>query len=496
MKRLISIEERINQIAKEDMGLDFVDVQFDIVPEQKMFEVMAYGLPGQFSNWKFGRDYEKIRTIYEKTGGSLPLEVVFTTDPARSFLMKNNTFAIQALTIAHVIGHVAFSTMNKYHCMMNKDIISRLNSASNRFDDYERLYGINTVEKVVDAGHSIMRHSSPWETEETENEKRERVFKKKKQKIHERKTTQFGDFFTEDVDKKIKMERELYNSKLWNWLKNITPVEPTEDLLRYIIDNSTVLSDWEKDILEIIRLQGRYQWPMIRTKYMNEGWATFVHQKIMRKLFQENLLTPEEHSEYNYMNAGVKAMNPFSLNPYMIGCGIWEDIEDRWNKGKYSEEYEEETDMKRKIEWDTGEMKGWEKCLSILKVHNDWFFMSNYLTNEVIRNLKIYLYQRKEDWDAEYIVITEHEIDEIRKIIINNFSSNSIPVIKVVNGNYKETGALHLIHENIGMELDPAYARRTLRHIHHIWGKDIVLHSVRKGKTVAKYTQTKHTKPE
>jgi stage V sporulation protein R len=49
-----------------------------------MFEIMAYGIPGQIRSWKYGRDYEKTRTIYEKLVLDLPYEVVVNTNPCQS----------------------------------------------------------------------------------------------------------------------------------------------------------------------------------------------------------------------------------------------------------------------------------------------------------------------------------------------------------------------------------------------------------------------------
>ena len=160
LKRLQKLETRIYQIAEEN-GLVFGDIEFDIIPQEKMFEMMAYGMPGMFGNWKFGRDYEKTRTIYEKMGVGLPYEVVVNTNPARAYLMKDNVLSLQTLIIAHVVGHVAFFTMNKYHKENDSDIASRLIIASQRYEEYERKYGIDIVEATVDAGHSIMFHSNP-----------------------------------------------------------------------------------------------------------------------------------------------------------------------------------------------------------------------------------------------------------------------------------------------------------------------------------------------
>ena len=49
LKRLIKIEDRIYQIAKEDLNLDFYPIEFDIIPPQKMFEIMSYNIPTNIS---------------------------------------------------------------------------------------------------------------------------------------------------------------------------------------------------------------------------------------------------------------------------------------------------------------------------------------------------------------------------------------------------------------------------------------------------------------
>ena len=175
LNRLIKIEERIAEIAKDDLGLEFYPIEFDVVPPQKMLEIMAYHIPTNISNWKFGRDYERQRTIYEHGQAGMPYEVVINSNPAKAYLMNDNKFAVQCLVMAHVYGHCAFFTMNRYYQNSRQDIIGILHEATRRFNEYERRYGIDEVEKTVDAGHALQWHSSPFESRETENEKRLRV---------------------------------------------------------------------------------------------------------------------------------------------------------------------------------------------------------------------------------------------------------------------------------------------------------------------------------
>ena len=472
LQKLVKLEERVYQIAEES-GLKLTPIEFDIVPENKMLEIMAYGMPGQISNWKFGRDYERIKTIFNHSKGSLPLEVVNTTNPARAYLMKNNTFAIQALVLTHVVGHVAFSTMNKYHDEIDKDLVSKMIAAGARFNDYERKYGIGIVEATVDAGHSVHLHSSPFESNETEDEKRERIFEQTKQKAHDRQPTEFDDLLVHENElaRAAEVERDLFNHNLWMRLKNRIPVEPTEDLLRFIIDNSRFLSAWQKDILELLRKQGRYFWPHVKTKYMNEGFATWWHETTLRKLFNEGMLNSEEHAEYNFTNAFVKAKNPFAMNPYLIGSAIWYDLIDRYDKGKFGDEYDNETDMETKKNWDTGAMLGHEKMLETLRTHNDWFFMQNYLTNELVRDLELYVYVLKKDFYSEKIVVTDKQKEEVKNLIIKSFAHSGIPKILVQEGKRE----LHLEHRHVGMDLDQEYTQKTLDHICYLWGETVYL---------------------
>src|SRR3989304_1037343 len=95
LKRLAKIEKRINRIVCEEMGLNCFPIEFDVIPPQKMLEIMAYHIPTNISNWKRGRDYERERTIYEHSAGGLPYEVVINSNPARAYLMSNNKFAVQ-----------------------------------------------------------------------------------------------------------------------------------------------------------------------------------------------------------------------------------------------------------------------------------------------------------------------------------------------------------------------------------------------------------------
>jgi len=482
LQKLIKIEDRVKEIVTE-MGLKFVDVEFDVCSPQKMLEIMAYRLPTNISSWKYGRDYEKSRTIYENLDPNLPYEVVCNSEPARAYLMNTNTLAVQSLVVAHVYGHVNFFTENKYFANSRNDMISVMSEATKRFNSYEKKYGIDEVERIVDAGHAIQFHSSPFETE-TEDEKRTRVYEQTKKMIHgDVHRSEYGDLSSSNKIS-LDIDVELKNQRLWRQLKTRTPVEPTEDLLRYIIDNSVVLEDWQKDILETLRMEGQYFWPNIRTKQMNEGWATMIHEKVMNKLFMEGILNSSEHAQYNFSNSLVKAKQRMSMNPYLIGSTMWRDIEDRWNTGRHGDEWKDCTSHAEKENWDKDEGKGWQKCKEVMRTYTDWFFMQDFLTTDIIDELDMYLYKPIESSMTIDYIRTHHSAEEVRQIIINSFAHSGIPKIEVFDGNMRNSGFMRLKHSWGGSNLDKKFALETLSHIRYLWGRLVSLETMMDKKNI------------
>jgi stage V sporulation protein R len=483
LQRLIKVEDRLNQLAAE-YGLKYCDIEWDIIPDQKMFEIMAYRIPGNISNWKFGRDYERIRTINENMYDGLPYEVVINSDPSRAYLMKNNTFGVQCLVMAHVIGHAAFFTMNKYFEETRKDIIQVMDYAAKRYNEYEKAFGLDELEMIVDAGHALQFHSSPFDIE-TEENKKKRVFEMRRRKDHNINKGEYADITKNHEDEdKVKQDIQLYNQKLWRAIRQKTPIEPCGDLLRYIIDYSTKLEDWQKDILEILRLEGQYFWPQIKTKYMNEGFATYWHQKLMGQLFKEGFLDTSTHAQYNFSNALVKAQHKLAMNPYLIGCKMWEDIVMRWDKGRHGRDWEDCNNRKERDEWDTKDMKGHEQMFRILRSYQDWFFMQNFLTIDLVEDLNLYIYVGKENPQSFDLIRTNHEADDVRNLIIASFAHSHIPEVNIVNINYEDAGKMFLKHSYAGAELQLEYAKKTLNHIYDLWGREVILETVLQKKPV------------
>lgn len=476
LQRLVKTE---NVILKEieNMGLTHLPIEVDVIPDQKMLEIMAYRSPAQISNWKFGRDYERLRTVHETTPAGLPYEVVVHGNPARIFLMKSNTFPVHCTVLTHAIGHCVFFDMNKYWSQTRTDFLDIMSESNHRFLGYERKFGIAEVERTVDAGHALQHHSSPFDNE-TEDEKRERIYRQKRQQKATRGKSEYADIVP-SIEKKRIIEYadiELENERLKRELRLKSPVEPSEDFLRYIIDNSQILEDWQKDILEMLREEGRFLWPVIRTQFMNEGFATVIHEKVMKHLFQIGILNKEEHGSFNYSNSRIKAYNPTQLNPYLVGSTIWYDIEKRWDTGRHGVDYENCESAREKENWDTKDMKGWKKVIEVLKAYHDWFFFQDFFTEELVDELDLYLWEIEETMSTWDIKRTKHNARGIKEGIVNSFAHSRVPRIVIVDGNFR--GGILLEHKHTGADLEIKYAIETMKHFRNLTDKDIYLDTI------------------
>ena len=78
----------------------------------------------------------------------------------------------------------------------------------------------------------------------------------------------------------------------------------------------------------MMREEMLYFWPQLETKIMNEGWASYWHQRILREMD----LTTDETIEFAKLNANVIQPSKTSINPYYLGLKIFEDIEKRYNQ--------------------------------------------------------------------------------------------------------------------------------------------------------------------
>jgi stage V sporulation protein R len=471
IERLNDIEKDIKRIA-EEFGLTTSEVEFEIVSSRKMIEAMAYRFTTNFSHWSFGRDYDKQKTLYEHQGAGIPYETVWNSIPPKAYLVETNPVILNILVMAHVYGHVDFNLENKYMrgAAEYMDLAREARSAEKRFKKYERTYGLETYEKTIDSAFSVCWHLPPDLLSEPEDDEilRERLIDIKKERIRSIQKREFH----EDKSEIESLKKDI------DELQQKTPPVPRYDILRYILEKSPKpLAGWQKDIISTIREQTAFFEFQKRCKLLNEGWATYVHVHIMRQLFEEGKITPEEHKEFSSFHSRVTSEAPKTLNWYSVGLKFYEDLVYRWDRGMFGKEFRESEKPDKWIAYDKKESKGIEKIFDVRKNYTDRMAIEEFFDEAFIRDAGIYLWSEEPDPQTGEIrqVIAEDDPKKIKRVLKGYFSLYGTPIITIEDGNYNNNRELFLRHEFTGQELNPMMESGTLENLYYLWGKPVHL---------------------
>ncbi|MDR7316064.1 spore cortex formation protein SpoVR/YcgB (stage V sporulation) [Brevibacillus nitrificans] len=260
-----SIDE-ITEIAK-GFGLDFYPMRYEICPADIIYTFGAYGMPTRFSHWSFGKSFYRMKLSYDLNLSKI-YELVINSNPCYAFLLDGNSLIQNKLIVAHVLAHCDFFKNNMRFSNTNRDMVESMAASSERIRQYEIEYGKEAVEDLLDASLAIQEHIDPslmrpklrWKREPEEPAK---SAKKGKTDRH----SSYDDLW--GLDRQEKTETEPVKP-----LRKFPP-SPEKDLLLFIMEYSSVLEDWQRDVLTIVRDEMLYFWPQMETKIMNEGWASY-----------------------------------------------------------------------------------------------------------------------------------------------------------------------------------------------------------------------------
>ncbi|MED0673833.1 SpoVR family protein [Aneurinibacillus aneurinilyticus] len=447
IRQLERAVDEITEIAT-GFGLDFYPMRYEVCPADIIYTFGAYGMPTRFSHWSFGKSFHRMKLQYD-LGLSKIYELVINSNPCYAFLLDGNSLIQNKLIVAHVLAHCDFFKNNVRFSQTNRDMVESMAATAERLREYEIRYGKQTVEEFLDAILAIQEHVDPslrrhfsW-AEDPEKTRAELEIGHKHP---------YGDLWLldeEEQKRKITAEEEAKKRT------ERFPPEPEKDLLLFIEEFSPRLENWQRDVLTIMREEMLYFWPQIETKIMNEGWASYWHQRILREMD----LTEDETIEYAKLNAGVVQPSTTSINPYYLGLKIFEDIEERWNHPT-TEEVER---FGRKPG------RGREKIFEVRELDSDISFIRNYLTKDLVEKTDMYVFGRQgNDW-----TITDKTWEIVRDQLVISRVNGGFPYIQVQDGDYLHNGELYLFHQFEGMELDVKYLEKTLPYVHKLWGKSV-----------------------
>ena len=449
----------ILQAKAEEMGLSFAPVVFEEVDAEEMAMLAAYGgFPRRYPHWRFGSEYLRYRELYRYGLGRIH-ELVVNTEPVYAYLLKGNTPLVQKLVMAHVYAHADFFKNNLAFRPIPKDMLNEMAHHAAYVARAMDRHGARAVEEFLDLALSLENLIDPHapyirRLEEAASPSGEHLEETPLPQGRLRVRPYLDPYVNPPAEPPKEAEEGASQKPL--------PPRPTRDILGFLARHAP-LAPWQRSILEIIREESLYFAPQAATKVMNEGWATFWHTRILLPL-----LSTAEALEFAELQAGL--LTPQGFNPYRLGYHLFQEIEERWDKGRFGEEYER-LPLGEKLNYERPTSRGREKIFQVRTVYTDLGFLEEFLTPEFALRRN----QAPKDLD---------KFEEAKRRLLFRLTNGGYPTIWLVDANHKNRGELLLEHAYEGVGLDLRRTQAVLANLHRLWGRPVHLRSVLKEKPV------------
>jgi spore cortex formation protein SpoVR/YcgB (stage V sporulation) len=255
---------------------------------------------------------------------------------------------------------------------------------------------------------------------------------------------------------------------------------PEENLLYFLEKFSPKLKGWERELLRIVRNIAQYFYPQRQTKVMNEGCATYVHYKIMNRLYDQGRIGEGAMLEFIASHSSVVFQPDYDdqrysgLNPYTLGFEMMRDIE---------RIVTEPTDEDRAC---MPLIAGCGDVMGVLKDawanFRDDSFIAQYLSPHLTRKLRLFKLADRSA-DPHYKVAAIHDdrgYREVRRALASQYDPGlRDPNIQVTEADLAGDRRLILTHRlHNDVPLAERDAEAVLAYVADLWGFDVELHGV------------------
>src|SRR6266568_887121 len=358
--------ELINQHTKRIMegckeraraaGLSFTDESLEyVVTNRDLLELSPkVMIPTLYDYW-----VHDVEVLHEKGKYELyphnPYETVINTRPPISFYNDNNPDWLNVMIFYHVLAHIDFFQNNQFfrhtweydltgQALADKRLIARLRAEKGRWVDYVIEFA-RSIDNLVDFHGELAGLFTPSNSNMTRRvDYYFDVFLQTVKKVsvseYVKEINRYNDCVKRDGDQGEKVffaEADRKFPELESHFNKEGALHPPSrrDLLRHLIERSEFLNRdeniWMKQILEIVRKTSIFFQPQIRTKIMNEGWASYWHENLF---LQDDRIKGHE-VDFARVHAGVTSMPRVGLNPYALGMRLFSQIEEQADKGRF-----------------------------------------------------------------------------------------------------------------------------------------------------------------
>ncbi len=462
-------------------GLDTYPNQLEIITAEQMMDAYAsVGMPVHYRHWSYGKEFISTEKNYRRGHMGLAYEIVINSNPCISYLMEENTLAMQALVIAHAAyGHNSFFKGNYLFRMWTDaaSIIDYLVYARNYVTDCEERYGLDAVETFLDSCHALMNHGVDRYRRPSRKSLAQELAERKDREAHAQQ--QVNDMWR-TLPRRTEKAAEEKEAKRF-------PSEPQENLLYFIEKNAPLLEPWQREIVRIVRKVAQYFYPQRQTQVMNEGWATFWHHRLLNTLYDNGHLTDgvmiewlKSHTNVVYQpKVGDKHYS--GINPYALGFAMY-------------------TDIKRICEEPTDEDRAWfpdmaggdwlETIAHAMRNFKDESFIGQYLSPKLMRDFRLFAIKDDEKED-ELEVSAIHDdagYRQVREALSRQYDlGQREPNIQVWNVNLRGDRSLVLRHTQHNDRPLHDSADEVLKHVARLWGFGVQMESVNSAGDVTKW---------
>ncbi|HET6599406.1 MAG TPA: SpoVR family protein [Burkholderiaceae bacterium] len=453
-------------------GLDTYSNQLEIITAEQMMDAYAsVGMPVNYRHWSYGKEFIANEKNYKRGHMGLAYEIVINSDPCISYLMEENTTAMQALVIAHAAyGHNSFFKGNYLFKLWTdaSSIIDYLVYAKTYIAECEEHHGMQAVEELLDSCHALQnygvdryRRPSRLSLAEERSRREERL---------EHAQSQVNDIWR-TLPPRPERAEDTVDAKRF-------PSEPQENILYFIEKNAPLLEPWQREVVRIVRKIAQYFYPQRQTQVMNEGWATFWHHHLLNTMYDDGYLTDGVMIEWLKSHTNVVYQPPVDhpsysgINPYALGFAMY-------------------TDIKRICEHPTDEDREWFPNLAgapwlptlhhAMRNFKDESFIGQYLSPKLMRDM--HLFAVLDDEQEEYLSVSAiHDpsgFKHVREALSRQYDLGSRePDIQVWSVNLRGDRSLTLRHTQYNDRPLHETAQEVLKHVARLWGFGVELESV------------------
>lgn len=497
--------ELINQHTKQimegckerarDAGLRFQDETLEyIVTNKDLLELGPKNMiPTLYDYWVHDVEVLKEKGKYELYPYN-PYETVINTKPAISFYNDNNPDWLNVMIFYHVLAHIDFFQNNLFfrstwdedfagQALADKRTIARLRSEKGRWVDYviEFTRGIDNMVDLF-GELSLLNYPEAIQTKgridyyfdvflQATEKVAVSVYLKEIDRFNAA-VSEYGSMaesvFFSDTAKKYPEFEALYEKQK---REQKTPVR---DLIQFIQEYSPNLqrpeNQWMKTVMEIVRRTSLYFQPQIRTKILNEGWASYWHDD----LFMRDDRIQGNEVSYARVNAKVTALSRVGINPYALGMRLFAYLEEAAGKGRISFDFQRLTDAEQRRRFDRHTGTGRKFIFDVRENFNDFMFLNTFVEQGFVDAHKLFVAGRRLNRSKgvwEYYV-KSRKADDYRQMLLDSLYH---PPDITIDDKKTRDGSLYLSHRYEGKPLVREYIGHVLLGIEYLWGGKVTL---------------------